>query len=58
MDMQTDELRRALDHAEATLAGLTRRRFFRVAGFSVASAAVIAACSKDVPGARACRRPV
>jgi rubrerythrin len=47
MDMQRDEVRRALDHAEAALSGLTRRRFFRVAGFSVASAAVIAACGKD-----------
>jgi rubrerythrin len=47
MDNQNGELRRALDHAEALLGGLTRRRFFRVAGFSVASAAVLAACGKD-----------
>lgn len=47
MDAQNNELRGALDHAEALLGGLSRRRFFRVAGFSVASAAVLAACGKD-----------
>jgi hypothetical protein len=47
MDMHTDELDRALDHADEMLGALTRRRFFRVAGFSVASAAVIAACGKS-----------
>jgi rubrerythrin len=47
--MPTDELGRALDHAEEML-GLSRRRLFRVAGFSVATAAVLAACKKAVPG--------
>jgi rubrerythrin len=47
METENGELRRALDHADALLGGLTRRRLFRVAGFSVASAAVLAACGKD-----------
>jgi rubrerythrin len=46
MDIDRD----ALDHADALLGALTRRRLFRVAGFTVASAAVIAACKKTVPG--------
>ncbi len=50
MDKHTDEFGRALDHAEAVLGGLSRRRFLRIAGFSVAGAAVLAACKKDVPG--------
>jgi hypothetical protein len=47
MDAQRDEVAGALGHAEAMLGGLSRRRFFRVAGFSVAGTAVLAACGAD-----------